>query len=90
VSDLSAFGALAECHRRKWKVPERIAIAGFGDFEVSETCYPAITTVGVHCYEIGNKAGELLLRAIEGERGKQPVAPETIITDYEVIPREST
>lgn len=90
VSDLSAFGALMECQRRKWKVPERIAIAGFGDFEVSATCYPAITTVGVHCYEIGNKAGELLLRAIEGERANKSVAAETIITEYEVIPRESS
>ncbi len=90
VSDLSAFGALMECHRRGWNVPGRIALAGFGDFEISGTCYPAITTVGVHCYDIGNNAGELLLRAIEGERNAQPIAPETILTDYEVIVREST
>ncbi len=90
VSDLSAFGALMECQRRGWKVPERIALAGFGDFEISGTCYPAITTVGVHCYDIGNSAGKLLLRAIEGERNKMPIAAETIITDYEVIAREST
>jgi LacI family transcriptional regulator, gluconate utilization system Gnt-I transcriptional repressor len=90
VSDLSAFGALVECQRRKWSVPDRIAIAGFGDFEISSCCYPSITTVGVHCYEIGFRAGELLLRAIEGERGGRPVPPETIITDYAMIPREST
>lgn len=90
VSDLSAFGALVECQRRKWAVPKRIAIAGFGDFEISSCCYPTITTVGVHCYDIGNRAGELLLRAIEGERAGRPVPAETIITDYEVIPREST
>ena len=90
VSDLSAFGALVECQRRKWAVPKRIAIAGFGDFEISSCCYPAITTVGVHCYDIGNRAGELLLRAIEGERAGRPVPAETIITDYAVIPREST
>jgi LacI family transcriptional regulator, gluconate utilization system Gnt-I transcriptional repressor len=79
-----------ECHRRSWKVPERIAIAGFGDFEISGCCHPAITTVGVHCYDIGNRAGELLLRAIEGERNGLPIAPVTILTDYEVIAREST
>jgi LacI family transcriptional regulator, gluconate utilization system Gnt-I transcriptional repressor len=90
VSDLSAFGALMECHRRSWKVPGRIAIAGFGDFEISETCYPAITTVGVACYDIGNKAGELLLRAIKGERNGKPISAETLITDFKVIPREST
>ncbi len=90
VSDLSAFGALTECQRRKWPVPKRIAIAGFGDFEISSCSYPTITTVGVNCYDIGRRAGELLLRAIEGERALKPVAAETIMTDYEVISREST
>jgi LacI family transcriptional regulator, gluconate utilization system Gnt-I transcriptional repressor len=90
VSDLSAFGALMECQRRGWKVPARIAIAGFGDFEISDTCYPAITTVGVACYDIGNKAGELLMRAIEGERNGKPISAETVITEFKVIAREST
>ena len=90
VSDLSAFGALVECQRRGWKVPDSIAIAGFGDFEISSHCYPTITTVGVNCYDIGHSTGKLLLRAIEGERGGKPVAAETILTDYAVIPREST
>ena len=90
VSDLSAFGALSECQRRKWPVPRRIAIAGFGDFEISSCSYPTITTVGVNCHDIGKRAGELLLRAIEGERAHKPIAAETIITDYAVIAREST
>ncbi len=89
VSDLSAFGAIMECRRRGWAVPRRIAIAGFGDFEIASCCSPAITTVGVHCYDIGNAAGDLLLRAIEGERLGKIVPAETIITDYGVIARES-
>lgn len=89
VSDLSAFGALTECQRRNWPVPGRIAIAGFGDFEISSCSHPAITTVGVNCHDIGKRTGELLLRAIEGEREGRPIAPETIITDYAVIARDS-
>jgi LacI family transcriptional regulator, gluconate utilization system Gnt-I transcriptional repressor len=89
VSDLSAFGALVECQRRKWAVPGRIAIAGFGDFEISSCSYPAITTVDVNSYDIGKKSGELLLRAIDGERTEKPIAAETIITDYSVIERDS-
>ena len=89
VSDLSAFGALVECQRRKWAVPGRIALAGFGDFEISNCCYPTLTTVGVNCYEIGNRTGKLLLQAIEGARSGKSISPETIITDYAVIPRES-
>jgi LacI family transcriptional regulator, gluconate utilization system Gnt-I transcriptional repressor len=90
VSDLSAFGALMECHRRHWAVPGRIAIAGFGDFEISGTCHPAITTVGVHCHDIGLNSGALILRAIAGEREGRPIPAETVITEYEVIAREST
>ena len=90
VSDLSAFGALTECQRREWPVPDKIAIAGFGDFEISSCSHPPITTVGVDCYGIGKRSGELLLRAIDGERARKPVAAETIITDYAVIARQST
>ena len=89
VSDLSAFGAVMECQRRKWPVPKRIAIAGFGDFEVASCCVPSITTIGVHCYDIGHKAGNLLMRAIEGTRTEKALATETIITEYQVIARES-
>jgi LacI family transcriptional regulator, gluconate utilization system Gnt-I transcriptional repressor len=90
VSDLSAFGALMECHRQGWEVPQRMAIAGFGDFEISGTCHPGITTVGVNCFDIGHKTGKLLLQAIEGERHHQPVPLETVLIDYRVIPRQST
>ena len=75
TSDLPAFGAIMECARRGWKVPERIAIAGFGDFEVASCSEPTITTVGVNCCEIGRQAGELMLRAIKGARGGTPFRP---------------
>jgi LacI family transcriptional regulator, gluconate utilization system Gnt-I transcriptional repressor len=90
VSDLSAFGALVECQRRNWAVPQRIALAGFGDFEISSCCHPALTTVGVNCYDIGKRTGGLLLRAIEGERADAPIAAETVVIDYQVIVRDST
>jgi LacI family transcriptional regulator, gluconate utilization system Gnt-I transcriptional repressor len=89
VSDLSAFGALVECQRRKWAVPRQIAIAGFGDFEISNCSCPTLTTVDVNCYEIGKRAGQLLLKAIEGEHRGMPMSPETVITHYSVVSRES-
>lgn len=68
VSDLSSFGAIAECQRRNWPVPERIAIAGFCDFEIARCSYPSITTVDVQCHDIGIRAGQLLLSAIDQTR----------------------
>jgi LacI family transcriptional regulator, gluconate utilization system Gnt-I transcriptional repressor len=90
ASDLSAFGALMECHRRGWAVPQRVAIAGFGNFEVSRACHPRITTVAVDCAAIGTAAGELLLRAIEAARQGQRLPTETVLIPYRIESREST
>jgi len=90
VADLSAFGALMECHRRGWKVPDRLAIAGFGNFEISRHTWPRITTVDVDCVGIGRQAAELVLRARAArDRGEQFPA-ETVITGVRVIERETT
>jgi LacI family gluconate utilization system Gnt-I transcriptional repressor len=90
VSDLSAFGALMECHRRGWSVPGRVAIAGFGDFEVARCSFPRITTVSVDAFEIGRAAGDLMLRAIEASRGGRRIPPELMLMPFKVIQREST
>lgn len=90
VSDLCAFGALSECMRQGWSVPGRIAIAGFGDFEVSRNCYPRLTTVAIDCAEIGRIAGELLLRAIDASRHDRELPPETMMIPFRVEQRESS
>lgn len=90
VSDLSAFGAIMECHRRGWAVPGRIAIAGFGDFEVSRCSWPRITTVAVDCHAIGAEAGRVLLRAVGRAPEGASRGSETTIVPVRVIEREST
>ncbi len=90
VSDHAAFGALAECQRRGWAVPRRLAIAGFGGFEVAAACHPRLTTVVVDCVGIGRSAGELLLRAIAARQAGTPLAPETMLVPFSVELREST
>jgi len=90
VSDPSAFGAIMECHRRQIAVPKRLAVAGFGDFEISRICWPSITTVSVNCHTIGHEAGKLILKAIEGKEGHYPLPPQTIRIPHSIIEREST
>ncbi|MBN3801655.1 LacI family DNA-binding transcriptional regulator [Paraburkholderia sp. Ac-20336] len=89
VSDMSAFGAIMECHRRGLSVPDDIAIAGFGNFEVSWCCQPTMTTVSVDAYGIGLRAGETLLAALaDREAGREPHR-KAVKIDFTVIPRES-
>jgi LacI family gluconate utilization system Gnt-I transcriptional repressor len=79
-----------ECHRHGWSVPGRVAIAGFGDFEVARCSFPRITTVSVDAFEIGRAAGDLMLRAIEASRGGRRIPPELMLMPFKVIQREST
>jgi LacI family gluconate utilization system Gnt-I transcriptional repressor len=90
VSDLSAFGAIMECHRRGLKVPGDMAVAGFGDFEVSRYCTPSITTIAVDPYDIGRRAGELLVAAARDRREGQPRSTQQVVTGYRILSREST
>lgn len=66
VSDLSAFGALTECQRRGVPVPDRIAIGGFGDYEIGGICVPALTTIDAEARQIGERTGRLILDLLDG------------------------
>lgn len=66
VSDLSAFGALTECQRRGIAVPDRIAVAGFGDYEIASICVPSLTTIDPHPHRIGTQTAALIVNALSG------------------------
>lgn len=85
TSDGLAIGALFECHRRGWKVPERIAVAGFGDFEIAAAASPALTTVAVPDYRIGEEAARVILGRIDGDLP----AGQVLDLGFEVIRRQS-
>ncbi|WP_226779090.1 LacI family DNA-binding transcriptional regulator [Oceaniglobus trochenteri] len=75
VADQSAFGALTECMRRGIRVPEDLAIAGFGAFEVAAICVPTLTTIDPLPGRIGARTAELLLAL---RAGTAPDGPQTI------------
>jgi LacI family gluconate utilization system Gnt-I transcriptional repressor len=90
VSDLSAFGVLMECHRRGISVPGRIAIAGFGDFDVARCSWPRLTTIAVDCVGIGERTAEIVLNALDARNRGVPMAPATVKMEFKVIARETT
>jgi LacI family transcriptional regulator, gluconate utilization system Gnt-I transcriptional repressor len=67
VSDPAAFGALTACQMSGRTVPDDIAIAGFGDFEISRCAVPPISTIAVSGLDIGRRAGMLVLELLQGE-----------------------
>jgi len=84
-SDTLAIGAVQECHRRGWKIPQRLAIAGYGDVDLAAQLYPTLTTLRVDRYGMGRRAVEQLLRRLKGESG----IPVVEKLGFEIIDRES-
>lgn len=82
VSDPSAFGALTECQRRGIAVPDRISIAGFGDYEIGAVSVPSLTTINPFPHKIGAVAAALILDVLDGvqlEVATRAIAPRLIL-----------
>jgi LacI family gluconate utilization system Gnt-I transcriptional repressor len=84
-SDVLAVGAIQECHRRGWKVPERMAIAGYGDMELSAELYPRLTTVRVDRHAMGRRAVQQLLARLAGDTTVSTITS----VGFEIVDRES-
>lgn len=82
-NDAMAAGALFECQRRGIPVPERVAIMGFGDFEIASEIHPSLTTMRIPNYDIGVKATEVLLARLAGEPS------QCIDVGFEIVARQS-
>lgn len=85
ASDTLAIGAIQECHRRGWPVPERLAIAGYGDSDLAPGIHPAITTVRIDRYGMGRIAVERLLGRIAGT----PRVKAVTDLGYAIVERQS-
>ncbi|HET6234084.1 MAG TPA: LacI family DNA-binding transcriptional regulator [Acetobacteraceae bacterium] len=72
-SDLVAFGALVEAGANGVAVPDRLAVCGFGDFELSAASDPPFTTVSVEGERIGRHAAMFVLDRLGGAVGARRV-----------------
>ncbi len=87
VSDLSAFGALSECQRRGVDVPDDIAIAGFGAYEIAGVAHPQITTIDPQPRLIGSEAAKLILNVLSDADAHQN---QTVEIDWVLRPAGTT
>ncbi|SFB10613.1 transcriptional regulator, LacI family [Poseidonocella pacifica] len=83
VSDLVAFGALAQCKRRGVRVPEDLAVSGYGNYEIGRVCEPPLTTIDVHAGQIGSRTADLILDLLdapaEGAAQRHVIQPDLIL-----------
>jgi LacI family transcriptional regulator, gluconate utilization system Gnt-I transcriptional repressor len=83
-SDVIAMGALRGVARTGRRVPDDIAVIGFGDNEASACLTPTLSTIRPPRAAIGIAAAEIILARIEGE------PPQNRIFEAELVERAST
>ena len=86
ASDVLAVGGLLLCQKQGIAVPREVALVGLGDLEIARELRPALTTVKVPAYEIGKRAGNVILARQAGDTDSGKV----IDLGFSIIERESS
>ena len=88
AGDYAALGALQVLNEQNIKIPNDIALVGFGNEPFTAMVTPAISSIEQHSAEIGKQAALTFL-----ERVKEPFVKQTlnkVILDAELIIRDSS
>lgn len=85
ATDNIAVGLMKAAHQAGLRIPEDVAIAGFGGYEVGQFMNPTLTTVRYHFDEAGQMAMEVMDHVL-----KHRVCPKEMVIPVEVELREST
>jgi LacI family transcriptional regulator, gluconate utilization system Gnt-I transcriptional repressor len=88
-SDQLALGVLFEAAARGVRVPERLAVLGFGNAPISADAHPALSTVAVDGARIGREAARLLLDRLAGG-GAGSRRPRMVDVGFTMLERGTT
>ena len=86
ASDAIAFGVYCEALRRGIKVPQELAITGFGDFDYAKANGIGLTTVHIDGEKIGHETANLIDRS----NNKIEISGTIIDVGFEVIRRQTS
>lgn len=86
TSDTIAHGVLTEAAARGIRIPEDLAVMGFGDMSFAAHTFPALSTVKIDGTLIGDTAAQMLLERLQG--GEEGEGVKDI--GFTVVQRQST
>ena len=86
VNDFMAIGVLRQLRERGLSVPKDVSVTGFDNINLSQFCYPPLTTVHIPRERIGHLAFDILVP--ETVKGKPP--GREVLIDPELVLRGST
>lgn len=73
TNELIAIGATVQCRRAGMRIPDDIAIVGFGDVEAASIIEPPLTTVSIHGALMGREAARIIYERLLGARDHREV-----------------
>ena len=85
-TDVLAVGVIFDCMRRGWNIPERMAVVGYGDYEIAAELPPGLTTVHTPGDEIGKIAARMIIERCNGAANENKV----VDVGYRLVIRGST
>lgn len=88
-NDISAIGAIRALQESGLRVPEDVSVLGFDDIYAAEFHNPALTTIRQPLFEMGELAGQTLLKTISKKNIGDEI-PNTLTVEPELIVRNST
>lgn len=80
AGDVLALGAIHAIRDADLRVPEDVAVIGYGDIPFAAVSSPALTTIRLPAAELGRQAVRSLRRAIDEGSPQPPVAVATSLT----------
>ncbi|MBU1375450.1 MAG: LacI family DNA-binding transcriptional regulator [Alphaproteobacteria bacterium] len=83
ASDITAAGVVFAAVRRGVRIPEDLAVCGFGDLRFSAAMAPRLTTVHVPSYEMGRAAADLIQARLTGKRASGRLKLTTYVISRE-------
>lgn len=87
VNDTTAVGAMLTIKKAGLRIPEDIAIIGFGDGPIATYVEPPLTTIEQPGYQMGQRAAQILLNKLNNQDRLQPLKE---ILETKLIVRAST
>jgi LacI family transcriptional regulator len=85
AGDLIAAGALQAIREAGLRVPEDISVMGYGDFHIARHVQPALTTVRLPLFELGEQAAFLLSGHVAGISRHRVVTLPTELVERESV-----
>lgn len=84
-SDWSAHGATDELLHRRRRVPEEVAVVGFGDLEFAAELRPALTTVRID----GDAIGRQIVQFLQARAQRKRIIQTTVDVGFALVSRET-